>query len=382
MTHQHGIATTSPDARSPNYSAITRLPRTLPMHVAPLPGESLDSWLEAIAHRHQCRFKDLLAATSIRAHPQRNDWLVALSPDERRSLATATAVGEDVLTAMTLEHYDGRALDIELSNRTLRRSFPWGWRTGSRFCPRCLADNGGRWQLVWRLNWTFACTRHHCLLTDACPQCGARQRHQPHAGTSIPEPGNCRKVRTPPNTPRHRCGAALSSGDVLVMPHLHPVLAAQRLIETILTGCVSAFPIYQNGRHASREVLADIQALARWIITAVDHGGLRHYVPRDVLASLTTHRTLLDWPYGMYWNSVAALPETIDTAVGVTVATSVLAQPNTSLAAIALQRLKQYAAKRRPYSLPISPRRISPVLTTIQSTAMRHDGITTQIDRG
>ena len=36
--------------------------RTLPIRVAPIEGEALDSWLEAIAHRTHTAFGDLLTA--------------------------------------------------------------------------------------------------------------------------------------------------------------------------------------------------------------------------------------------------------------------------------------------------------------------------------
>ncbi|WP_374227332.1 TniQ family protein [Streptomyces sp. AC512_CC834] len=44
-------------------------------------------------------------------------------------------------------------------------------RAGSRFCPACLEETGGRWQVTWRLGWSFACIRHHVLLADRCPAC-------------------------------------------------------------------------------------------------------------------------------------------------------------------------------------------------------------------
>jgi hypothetical protein len=157
--------------------------------------------------------------------------------------------------------------------------------------------------------------------------------------------------------------------DVLAVPDGHPALAAQRRINTVLTGRVSTFPIYKNGKYVSREVLADVQALARWVITAVDHEGLSHYLPGDLASALKAHRRLLDWPYGMYWNSVAAVPNVIDAAVGITAATSILGQPTSSTASTALRRLMRYAAKRRAYAVPISDRSISRVLTTIQAVA-------------
>ena len=39
--------------------------RALPIHLAPLPGEALDSWLEALAHRLHTRLGDLLAAVGL-----------------------------------------------------------------------------------------------------------------------------------------------------------------------------------------------------------------------------------------------------------------------------------------------------------------------------
>jgi hypothetical protein len=369
MTQRNAFVTPPTDSSTATHPANRGLPRTLPMRVSPVPGESLDSWLETMAHRHRCRFGDLLTALGIQAHPRRSDWLVAISPDQRCALAAATGITEDVLTTMTLEHYDGRALHIDPNNRTLRRSFPWGWRTGSRYCPHCLADNGGRWQLAWRLNWTFACIQHNCLLADSCPQCGARQRHHPHNASSIPEPGSCPRFRVAQSSRRHRCGASLYMADVLTVPDSHPALVAQRSINAILTGRLSGLPIYKDGKQTPRGVLADVQALARWIITAVDLEGLTHHLPGAMLDALKAHRQLLDWPYAMYWNSVAVAPNVIDTAVGVSVATSLLAQSTHSAAAIALRRLMAHA-KRRPYSLPISNRSISRALTTIQSAAL------------
>jgi hypothetical protein len=45
----------------------------------------------------------------------------------------------------------------------MRRTPRW-WRqlSASRYCPRCLAANGGRWMLAWRIPWTFACVISSC----------------------------------------------------------------------------------------------------------------------------------------------------------------------------------------------------------------------------
>jgi hypothetical protein len=45
-------------------------------------------------------------------------------------------------------------------------------------CPECIRESDGRWQLSWRLGWSFACVQHNRLLADACPTCGKYQRRQ------------------------------------------------------------------------------------------------------------------------------------------------------------------------------------------------------------
>lgn len=44
--------------------------RTLPIRVAPLPGEALDSWLETLAHRSMVSFREILIALGL---PGRRD---------------------------------------------------------------------------------------------------------------------------------------------------------------------------------------------------------------------------------------------------------------------------------------------------------------------
>ncbi|MFD3805974.1 TniQ family protein [Streptomyces sp. NPDC058619] len=83
------------------------------------------------------------------------------------------------------------------------------WRfygTTSRYCPACLAQSRGRWQLRWRLGWTFACPRHLLLLLERCPVCG---KHPPVASGGnhrmLPRPEACRALT---GRTGHGCGAA------------------------------------------------------------------------------------------------------------------------------------------------------------------------------
>lgn len=52
--------------------------RTLPIRAAPIDGEALDSWLEAIAHRTHTAFADLLSAVGLSPYhgPGTSAWIV------------------------------------------------------------------------------------------------------------------------------------------------------------------------------------------------------------------------------------------------------------------------------------------------------------------
>jgi hypothetical protein len=69
---------------------------------------------------------------------------------------------------MTLTRFDGRALRIDQAKRQVSKHVLWGRPRGSRFCPECLADSGGRWPLTWRLGWSFACLIHSRLVKLGC----------------------------------------------------------------------------------------------------------------------------------------------------------------------------------------------------------------------
>ncbi|MFB7918665.1 TniQ family protein [Streptomyces sp. NPDC056061] len=106
---------------------------------------------------------------------------------------------------MALAHYDGRALQMSPGGRAVTRHVLWGRGRGSRFCPDCLHSSGGRWQLSWRLGFSFACTQHRRLLADHCPHCGRVPRQRPRSGRSVPRPELCG------NTPI-RFGGPVSAG--------------------------------------------------------------------------------------------------------------------------------------------------------------------------
>ncbi|MER7468644.1 TniQ family protein [Streptomyces sp. NPDC097981] len=150
----------------------------IPIWVPPVPREALDSWLEAYAYRLRTVTVDFVAFLGLRgSSPQK--MVRRLTDHERDVLVRRTGLSAEKLTAITLEPYNESILRIHPVSR--RMLYPAAWRhysTTSRYCPGCLAENEGRWQLTWRLSWAFVCTRHKLLLLDRCPRC---ERHPPVA---------------------------------------------------------------------------------------------------------------------------------------------------------------------------------------------------------
>ena len=72
-------------------------------------------------------------------------------------LSKRTGLGSDCLTAMTLQPWEDLAVIIDRPTRRLIR--PPHWRHTGNYT-RCLEETAGRWQIAWRLPWSFACTRH------------------------------------------------------------------------------------------------------------------------------------------------------------------------------------------------------------------------------
>ena len=200
--------------------------RTLPIRVGPVTGEALDSWLEGLAHRTHSPFGDLLSAVGL--DPCRgkgpSSWIVQLTDEEAEGIGLATGVAVEVLESMTLAHYSERGLRIKDGTSGLSRAFPWGRTCGSRFCPSCLKETEGRWQLSWRLGWAFACTKHCCLLADACPEPGLSLAEPSDISDAVLYLASQLREQSPaPAHRRHGCHEGVTHGceDSCEARHVH-----------------------------------------------------------------------------------------------------------------------------------------------------------------
>jgi hypothetical protein len=273
----------------------TREPaRSLPLRLQPLSGEALDSWLECLAHRHNTRWSDMLAAVGLQQNLQRRDhadWLVTLTESELDTVAGATGVHPVGLQSMTLSRFAG-ALDVDHTTRHVTRSSPAGWRavSSSRFCPRCLARTGGRWKLAWRLGWFFACLDHRCLLSEICPRCGKPQRRQVHPGGLIPEPGKCANAaQFTAGRATARCGGDLTTATTQTLHSGHAVLRAQETINALLAGDTADFGVYAKDPRPAAAALNDITALASLALAYPHTAELHKHLPVDLLTAYIEH---------------------------------------------------------------------------------------------
>ncbi|MER6076116.1 TniQ family protein [Streptomyces sp. NPDC001817] len=218
---------------------------SLPISLMPLPGEALESWIGAYArrlHATNSAFLDAIGLTGART----TQMALRLTEPEAGALHRATGIPWPVLTAMTLEPYDGLAVTIHPDRRRLTRPPAWRFSAArTRYCPACLAENAGRGPVFWRLPWALACPTHRTVLVDFCPHC---QRP--------PNPWNARRLGprgagvctrdnlTSPHghTGRRPCGADLSQAPVLGLPETSLVLPAQQRIITLLASGASSRP--------------------------------------------------------------------------------------------------------------------------------------------
>jgi len=238
---------------------MSRPGRTLPLRVPIVPGEALDSWLEALARRNQVTVGTLAAALGCPV-PATPGGLVAGIPGQ---------------VLRRIEDQAGLPAG-RLDDAVLDRYLPLGptRRRGSRYCPSCLAERDGRWLLAWRLSWVFACTAHGVLLCDTCPACGQAPRGR--AGRAgLNPPGSCANTIKRNNC----CGADLRQVTPSPLAPGHPALAAQHWTSALLDGTGP------GGNGASpQNVLSDLGIVGSWVLRRAPAGQFAGFGPQALAA--------------------------------------------------------------------------------------------------
>jgi hypothetical protein len=324
--------------------------RTFPIRLAPLPGEALDSWLEALAYRLNVRLGDVLGELGLATPVQHGvreievptDWTIALREDEAARIAHSTGTDPRQLHTMTLMRFDGRALRIDQAKRQVSKHVLWGRPRGSRFCPECLADSGGRWPLTSRLGWSFACLTHHRLLADRCPDCGRLQRERPFSRHALPVPGRCGTLpsRTGDLAIPAGCGQDLTHAETLCLPVDHPALDVQRLILKTIESGDASFGLYQTMPQPPVTALTDLRAVAGRILADLPPDDIPKWVPQDLVeAHLRANHDEEAHREAQVRTGFMSPARAASAALAVTAAFRVLGQPDIQQAGIVMRDL-------------------------------------------
>lgn len=190
--------------------AFVKRPRTLPVRVAPVLGESFASYVERIAFHLNVPTLTLLARTGLADTESFRDvplgYGTLLEPSRLNAFSYAGRVEVSEIRKMLLSHYDGVCCELAGADPRSPRSLnvlqkQWIYSVGSHVCPDCVTESGGAWQLRWKLPWSFACVRHRCLLIDTCSGChrrlaqGSMNKQAPISPSHVPDTFVCRNPR-------------------------------------------------------------------------------------------------------------------------------------------------------------------------------------------
>ncbi|MGO9154453.1 TniQ family protein [Mycobacterium sp.] len=312
--------------------------RRLPIRVAPLPGEAIDSWIEAIAHRYDSTWSQLQLALggALKGAEYPDTWVRRLTDAQVAKISAATEIDGAAIREMTLADLPGIVVGIDPGKGHPVSQFPWRHLHASRYCPSCLADNGGRWSLGWRTVWSFACLTHECLLASECPRCAGAPRRR-IVSDVVPQPARC---AAPLNAgslhPVAWCGADLTLAPVVHLDHGHPFLVAQATINDVIDNGTVDFGIYRGSSYRRQQVLMDVRELGQYFLNDRDATILTTLVPKSLVAQL---------PSGCAARSargrlVDRASPAISTAVAVTAALGVVGQPDIASAAEVLRSVR------------------------------------------
>jgi hypothetical protein len=332
-------------------------PRTLPIRVAPVPEEALDSWFDALAHRLHIPVVELLPALGLlggtRRYANRRldvpaDRAILLRPAEIDTIAAASGETHAVIEAMTVARYDQRAVVIDRASRRVNIRTLWGRGQGSRYCPDCLAATAGRWQLGWRLSWTFACLLHRRLLADWCPQCGRTNEYSPAPRTSPHGPGTAPTRSTPSTAVRCEGRAVGMCAATPISPRRRrcsyptaiPSCTPQYLLAELFESGKADFGVYAADPQPAIAALADIRSIAGRAVAYAATADMTAVLPTDPVTAqlylLAQQENQRSAARGQVRPGTMASPNAPTTALASTIAFNVLLRPDVQSAAATL----------------------------------------------
>lgn len=151
-----------------------------PLHLKPLDGELLSSWLTRLARAHHLRPYTFCKMT----WPGRPVWNRDIDSSADDSLlvilSEKTATPLEKVRQTILRQYEGRLYESHSDHGHCSWIMPIGIyhqsrrRFGLQYCPLCLQEDAEPYfRCHWRLALSTCCLPHRCMLRDRCPECDA-----------------------------------------------------------------------------------------------------------------------------------------------------------------------------------------------------------------
>lgn len=242
------------------------LPITIPL----LPDESVDSWLETLAHLNYCTPRDIVSQSNLKNGGAAANLTRSLRIETALTLEEISGTSHHMIMNATLDRYRDIGLRPRFGQRLAEGT--WASNPGTRFCPECLRERDLRWKINWHLSWQTVCNTHQCLLQDRCPVCGRipRDSGRPHPRGPQDLFGSSRA---------EHCSAAcrtdvLASSPTQPIPNSSTLLSAERTLSRVLASGNAALHYTGGVAIPARHFFSDLTLLTKSALTAIKAGDV------------------------------------------------------------------------------------------------------------
>lgn len=243
---------------------------TLPITIPLWPDESVDSWIETLAHLNACAPRHIVTQASLNNGGNASPLTRSLRVETAQLLEVATGVDHTKIMNATLNRYQEVGLRPVAGQRIAEGT--WATYPGTKYCPQCLTERQLRWKLSWHLSWKNVCLTHRCLLLDRCPACREipRDSARPHPRSSADAFGSARSIQCPLACRTDILASATPEG----LPASSSLLATARTLTTVLATGETALPYTDGLPIAARHFFSDLTLLTRAALAAIKAGDI------------------------------------------------------------------------------------------------------------
>jgi TniQ len=301
----------------------------LPRSLDPLPGESLGGFLLRLSWRLRVSPAELARVTGCAGGRQ-----VYLAPSllltfDAQRFARAARLSVEEASSLGIASLADRYPPIAASRTGPEaRIVLDGWVISSilRYCPDCLAGDGGSvqreyggpWQRIWHLPFTFACVQHRRFLRQSCPELhsGDRPRWQliSYPSASGLHPLQCRLPLKPGKTGRYRSSCGIRLDQVGEDDRPHPSPEALDLQERLLAILSPWHPAEE-----AAYTFADLRLISTFLCMSWPLG--ENLVDPALVSAVGEHVWRL---HHHYYNSIDRQPISIHATAGLLTAAAVI----------------------------------------------------------